>query len=51
MAMQTSPIYAGAFIFAFLLLASVAVVKDAIFSDAKRKLDGQPLDLVRLIRS
>lgn len=44
--LQTSPIYAAIFSFAFLLLSGAAVIKDSIFADASKKLNGQKLDLV-----
>lgn len=43
---QASPVYAGLYMSAFLILAFVTVVKDTIFSDAKKKLGGKSLDLV-----
>jgi len=44
---QTNPLYAAVFSFAFLLLAACSAIKDTIFADAKKK-TGQDLDLVRL---
>ena len=47
--MQTNPAFAALFSSAFLLLAAVALIKDTVFNDAKKKLDGQSLDLVGLL--
>ena len=49
--MQTNPIYAAFFSAAFLLLAAAGVMKDNIFAEASKKLDGQKLDLVRALLS
>ena len=46
MLLQTNPLYAVLFSFVFLLLAGSSLVKDMIFQEGKKNLDGRKLDLV-----
>ena len=43
--MQANPLYIGIFVSSMLFPALASIIKEKIFSEAKEKLEGQPLDI------